>query len=183
VAAWRRYVEYFDELRGTHVFAERDLDRFRTRGEQQLAKYSLDLGALPPGEFEYSDSLMRGGNALLHGQVTSMYAGTWGMCLRPGASGSLGYEVGAADGHALKSLRFWFHGGLVEGVGDAIEWSLDGETWQALAENVEPTRDAVYDLDEQVAGRPRVWVRARYASTLDRDWCALYRVGISGEVE
>ncbi len=182
-AAWRRYVEYFGDLRGMHVFAERDLDRFRARGEQQLAKYSLDLGALPPGEFEYSDSLMRGGNALLHGQVTSMYAGTWGMCLRPGASGSLGYEVGAADGHALKSLRVWFHGGLVEGVSNAIEWSLDGETWQTLAENVEPTRDAVYDLGEQVTGRPRVWVRARYASTLDRDWCALYRVGLSGEVE
>lgn len=183
-AAWRRYVDYFDELPGTHAFAERDLTRFRERAQKQLAAYALDLRALPVGEFSYTDSLQNGGNALLHGTVDSMYAGTWGLCLHPRQSGALTYEVGAEPGHILKSLRFWFEGGMTEGVSNAIEWSLDGQSWQALAENVAPTSDAVYDLSAQVAGRQRVWVRARYAGdALDRDWCALYRVGISGEVQ
>ncbi len=180
--AWRRYVDYFDELEGTHAFAESDLPRFRRRAESQAAVYAFDLAELPPGEFEYTDSLMSGGNAFLHGVVDAMYAGKWGLCLRPGQSGALTYEIGATEGHTLASLRFWFHGGLVEGVSNAIEWSLDGETWEALVTDAAPTRDVEHDLSAQVAGRPRVWLRARYASTLDRDWCALYRVHISGEV-
>lgn len=183
VAAWQRYVDYFEALPGTHAFAESDLPRFRERAQKQLAVYALDLGALPAGEFSYTDALMNGGNALVHGTVDSMYPGTWGLCLRPRQSGALTYEIGAEEGHALKSLRVWFHGGLVEGVTNAIEWSLDGQSWQTLAGNTEPTPDVVHDLSAQVVGQQRVFVRARYASTLDRDWCALYRVGISGEVQ
>ncbi len=180
--AWRRYLDYFDKLEGTHAFAESDLPRFRQRAETQAAVYTLDLAGLQPGEFEYTDSLMSGGNAYLHGVVDAMYAGKWGLCLRPGQSGALTYEIGATEGHTLVSLRFSFDGGLVEGVTNAIEYSLDGESWVALVTDAAPTRDTVHDLSAKVAGQPRVWLRARYASTLDRDWCALYRVHISGEV-
>ena len=48
--AWQCYVDYFDELEGTHAFAESDLPRFRGRSEKQLAPYATDLGAAEDAE-------------------------------------------------------------------------------------------------------------------------------------
>ncbi len=181
--AWQRYVDYFDELEGTHAFAERDLPRFRGRAEKQLALYTLDLRALPPGQFHYDDYLARGGNAHLHGAVNGFYGGTWGLCLRPGQEGALAYELGAEEGRAWKSAAASFEGGLKDAVSNTIEWSLDGETWTPLAEDLAPQRDDTYDLTEYVAGQRRFFVRARYRNGTDADYCCLYRVRLTGEIE
>ncbi len=108
--AWQQYVAYFDELRGTHAFAESALDRFKARAQKQLAAYTLDLADLPAGEFEYSDRYNLGGNAALHGHVAGFYSGTWGLCLRPGASGSVTYVLGAQKGHRWEGFKFAFDG-------------------------------------------------------------------------
>jgi len=169
--------------RGTHVFAEKDLGRFLARAETQLALYSLDLAVLPPGEVEYSDYLARGGNARVHGDVTGYYSGTWGLCLRPGQEGALTYELGAEQGHTWQSAAVAFEGGFTQGVTNAIEYSVDGESWEMLAGDLKPDRDRAYDLTEHVRGRERFWVRARYRNGADADYCCLYRVRITGEVE
>lgn len=182
-AAWRRYVDYFAKLRGTHAFGERDLDRFRARAEKQLATYSLDLTALPPGKFEYSDYLALGGNARVHGNVSGFYSGTWGLCLRPGQEGTLTYELGAQNGHVWRAAAFAFEGGIREGISNVIEYSLDGENWSALARDHKPERDEMYDLTEQVSGRRRFWIRARFRNGTTADYCCLYRVWITGNIE
>ena len=181
--AWQRYVNYFAELEGTHAFAERDLPSFRGRAEKQLALYALDLRALPPGPFEYADYLSSGGNARLHGSVDGYYGGTWGLCLRSGQAGALTYEIGATEGHSLRSVAVAFEGGIKDAVSNTIEWSLDGETWTSLAENLAPERGHDYDLTEHVAGKPRLYVRVRYRNETDADYCCLYRVRLTGEIE
>jgi hypothetical protein len=182
LAAWQAYVDYFEQLQGTHAFADRGLAKFHARGQKQLAGYSFDMTALPAGEFSYNDSLLKGGNARLHGRVTGFYDGTWGLSLRKRGSGTVTYEVGARAGQTWTAASFGFNAIHKEGLSNAVEYSVDGKNWTAVAEDKALDRNDNFDISEAVAGKARFWIRARYESTLDKDQCALTRVWISGEI-
>lgn len=181
--AWSAYVDGFAGLKGTHAFADRDLDQFRERARKQLAAYQLDLAALPPGEVVYRDAFNTGGNARLHGLVDGFYDGTWGLCLHPKGKGALTYELGAAPDRVLAELRVSWYASAREGVTNAVEWSLDGQQWQPLAANRALSWDDEFDLTEQVRGKPRCWLRVRCESSLDRDIAVVHGVRIGGLVE
>lgn len=183
LAAWQAYVDYFEQLSGTHAFADRGLAKFRTRAQKQLDSYSFDMTALPAGNFAYNDSLMKGGNARLHGTVTGFYDGTWGLSLRKRGSGTVTYEVGAQAGHVWTQARFGFQNVFKEGMTNAVEYSTDGENWTAVAEDKALARDDDFDITDAVHGRQRFWLRARCESALDNDVCALTRVWIKGQIQ
>ncbi len=181
--AWQAFVDYFSELQGTHAFDRNDLQQFRGRAENELAAYTLDLTSLPPGEVSYQDGLYDGGRARLHGRVEGFYDGVWGLSLYARGNGSLTYEFGAAAGHVWKEARLSLEASWREGLTSAIEWSLDGATWEPLAENRRVSSGEPFDLTSRVAGQPRFLVRVRYASTLPDEVAAVHAVGLKGLIE
>jgi len=181
--AWQQYVADFDQLQGTHAFAEGDLPTFKSRGQKQLDAYSLDLTNLPPGKFEYSDYYGSGGNARLHGQVSGFYDGVWGLSLYPWAGGTVTYELGAQAGNRWTQCQFAFYGAWRSGLSNAVEFSLDGENWQTLMENSELTLDHKFDISEAVQDAERFWIRCRYQSQVPNEVAAVYRVRVEGTIE
>ena len=182
-SAWQDFVAYFDELQGTHAFDRNDLRHFRQRAETDLAAYTLDLGSLPPGEISYQDALNDGGSARLHGKVEGFYDGVWGLSLYARGSGSVIYELGAEEGHAWKEARVALEASWREGLTSAVEVSLDGETWEALAENRTVTFSEEFDVTALTAGQPRFLIRVRYASTLPDEVAALHAVRLRGRID
>ncbi len=183
LAAWQAYVNYFDELPGTHAFSDRTLQVFGDRAQKQLDSYSFDMAKLAAGEFSYNDSLLTGGNSRLHGTVEGFYDGTWGLSLRKNGSGTVTYEVGASAGHAWTAASFGFYALHKEGLHSVVEYSVDGENWTPVAEDRALDRNDTFDISEAVRGESVFWVRARYTSEMDRDQCALTQVWIKGMVE
>ena len=104
------------------------------------------------------------------------------MSLRKRGSGTVTYEVGARAGQTWTAASFGFYALFSEGLSNAVEYSVDGKNWTAVAEDKALDRNDKFDISEAVAGKARFWIRARYESTLDKDQCALTRVWISGEI-
>ncbi len=181
--AWEDYVAVFDRYRGTHAFDEGDLTGFKGRAEKQLAAYQLDLAALPAGEVSYSDSFNTGGNARLHGRVDGFYDGTWGLSLYKRGQGILTYELGAQPGHTWQALVISFYTTWREGMTAVVEVSGDNETWRPLAENKSLTWHDEFDLTDTVKGRPRLFVRVRAGSTLDREVAAVHGIRLRGSIQ
>ena len=184
--AWQRYVEFFDELKGTGAFAEKDLPKFKAKAEEQLKAYSLDLTALPAGVVKYSDKYDKysgGGNARIHGQVKGFFGGPWGLSLYPRGTGSVTYELGAQPGHKWSKVSVRFQGRWREGMENAVEFSLDGRNWQIVTRNSRPSDAEKSDIFRQALGRERFWVRCWYKNTLPEDAIALFSVQIEGVIE
>jgi hypothetical protein len=180
--AWEDYVACFDRYPGTHAFDEADLAGFRARAEKQLAAYQTDLAALPAGEVAYDDVLYTGGNARLHGRVEGFYDGTWGLSLYKRGQGTLTYELGTQPGHTWQSLRVALAMSWREGLSAVLEFSTDNQTWKPLAENRSLAGHDEFDLTDAVKGQPRVFLRARYVSTLDQEAAAVHTIRLTGNI-
>lgn len=181
--AWEEHVGSFDRYRGTHAFAEKDLESFRARAQKQLAAYQLDLAALPPGDVAYQDALNAGGNARLHARVEGFYDGTWGLCIHKRGRGTLTYELGARPGHAWRELRVSLYATRREGTTLVAEASTDGQAWQPLAENRSLARHDEFDLSDTVKGKQRCFVRIRSTSTLDQEIAIVHGIHLEGKIE
>jgi hypothetical protein len=181
--AWEAYVECFDRMTGTRAFDEGDLLHFKVRAQQQRDAYRLNLAALPAGEVAYADTLHTGGNARLHGQVEGFYNGTWGLSLYKRGRGTLTYELGAQAGHTWQALTVALATSWREGLAAVVEVSTDNQTWRPLAENKALTIHDEFDLTEIVKGQARLWLRVRYASTLDQEAAAVHTIKIKGHIQ
>lgn len=181
--AWQEYAAYFERLKGTHAFAENELPRWQARAQKQVDAYILDLSRLPTGRFEYRDTLATGGNARLHAQVDGFLDGLWGLDVSANGSASLVYELGAQPGHRWTEAKVAFDGFWDDQTANAIEISLDGQTWTPVKENAVFRLADVHDVTATVRGAERFWVRCRYQNRAPRDRCVLYFVRLSGTIE
>ncbi|MEN6301530.1 MAG: DUF4838 domain-containing protein [Armatimonadia bacterium] len=181
--AWQDYVACFDQYTGTHAFDDNDLQSFKQRAQKQLDAYEFSLATLPPGDATYQDQFNAGGNARLHATVTGFYDGIWGLCTHPHGTGTITYELGAQPGHTWQDLQVAWYASYREGLTSVIEFSLDGQTWQPLAENKKLAWDDEFNLTDLVRGKSKCYVRARVTSALDQDVAAVHGFRLKGRIE